>query len=157
MNESLFLDRFTECHVTLLICSIYWQLSFIMQLSPSCCAFLVPKCHALTRLRVLKARSIICTLYASNESTISSSWDKQIWTIHGEFCIANKDLFTHYIKQIMIFFFSFLQWNKCFIQWKIASLNGTFYLSPYANTIAITNTHYLYNVSKFTTVYCYTV
>ena len=76
-------------------------------------------------------------------------------TKHGEFCFAEKDLFSCYIKQIMNVF-SFMQWNKyfhkvkdeCSIQLGFASLNGTFHLSPHENicTIALINIHYLYNI-----------
>ena len=67
----------------------------------------------------------------------------------------NLNVCTSYIKQIMNVF-SFVQWNKYFIRWKMkctihlgfASLNGTFHLSPHENicTIALINIHYLYTI-----------
>ena len=47
--------------------------------------------------------------------------------------------------------FSFVQWNKYFIRWKMkfALLIGTFHLSPHENicSIALINIHYLYNIA----------
>ena len=70
----------------------------------------------------------------------------------------NFSLFWYYIKQIMNVFiramvriFSFGErWNVPFNS-AVASLNGTFYLSPHENilTIALINIHYLYNVPLF--------
>ena len=66
----------------------------------------------------------------------------------------NISLFWYYIKQIMNVFiramvriFSFGErWNVPFNS-AVASLNGTFHLSPHENilTIALINIHYLYN------------
>ena len=67
----------------------------------------------------------------------------------------NISLFWYYIKQIMNVFiramvriFSFGErWNVPFNS-AVASLNGTFHLSPHENilTIALINIHYLYNI-----------
>jgi hypothetical protein len=69
----------------------------------------------------------------------------------------NISLFWYYIKQIMNIFiramvriFSFGErWNVPFNS-AVASLNGTFHLSPHDNilTIALINIHYLYNVRQ---------
>ena len=68
----------------------------------------------------------------------------------------NISLFRYYIKQIMNVFiramvriFSFGErWNVSFNS-VVASLNGTFHLSPHENiiTIALINIHYLYNIN----------
>jgi hypothetical protein len=68
----------------------------------------------------------------------------------------NISIFWYYIKQIMNVFiramvriFSFGErWNVPF-NLAVASLNGTFHLSPRENilTIALINIHYLYTVS----------
>jgi hypothetical protein len=70
----------------------------------------------------------------------------------------NVSLFWYYIKQIMNVFiramvriFSFGErWNVPFNS-AVASLNGTFHLSPHENilTIALINIRYLYIVRKF--------
>ena len=67
----------------------------------------------------------------------------------------SNNLFWYYIKQVMYVFihamvriFSFgVRWNVLFNS-AIASLNGTFHLSPHENilTIALINIHYLYNI-----------
>jgi hypothetical protein len=67
----------------------------------------------------------------------------------------NISLLWYYIKQIMNVFiramvriFSFGErWNVPFNS-AVASLNGTFHLSPHENilTIALINIHYLYNI-----------
>jgi hypothetical protein len=67
----------------------------------------------------------------------------------------NMSLFWYYIKQIMNVFiramvriFSFGErWNVPFNS-AVASLNGTFHLSPHENilTIALINIHYLYTI-----------
>ena len=69
--------------------------------------------------------------------------------------VVSNGLFWYYIKQIMNAFiramvriFSFGErWNVPFNS-AIASLNGTFHLSPHENilTIALITIHYLYNV-----------
>ena len=69
----------------------------------------------------------------------------------------NISLFWYYIKQIMNVFiramvriFSFGErWNVPFNS-AVASLNGTFHLSPHENilTIALINIHYLYTISQ---------
>jgi hypothetical protein len=69
----------------------------------------------------------------------------------------NICLFWYYIKQIMNVFiraivriFSFGErWNVPFNS-AVASLNGTFLLSPHENilTIALINIHYLYNILR---------
>ena len=69
----------------------------------------------------------------------------------------NISLFWYYIKQItnvfiraMVRIFSFGErWNVPFNS-AVASLNGTFYLSPHENilTIALINIHYLYNMTR---------
>ena len=68
----------------------------------------------------------------------------------------NISLFWYYIKQIMNVFiramvriYSFGErWNVSFNS-AVASLNGTFHLSPHENilTIALINIHYLYNIA----------
>ena len=72
---------------------------------------------------------------------------------------VSNSLFWYYIKQIMNVFirameriFSFGErWNVPFNE-AVASLNGTFHLSPHENilTIALINIHYLYNVQSLT-------
>ena len=72
----------------------------------------------------------------------------------------NISLFWYYIKQIMNVFiranrrmvriYPFGErWNVPFNS-AVASLNGTFHLSPHENilTIALINIHYLYNISQ---------
>jgi hypothetical protein len=73
----------------------------------------------------------------------------------GYLNFSNISLFWYYIKQIMNIFicamvriFSFSErWNVPFNS-AVASLNGTFHLSPHENilTIALINIHYLYNI-----------
>ena len=73
----------------------------------------------------------------------------------------NISLFWYYIKQIMNVFiramvrtFSFGErWNVPFNS-AVASLNGTFHLSPHENilTIALINIHYLYNITWILTL-----
>ena len=80
---------------------------------------------------------------------------KKILTKHGEFCFAEKDLFSCYIKEIMFFHSCngtniFIRWKmECSIQLGFASLNGTFRLSLHENicTIALINIHYLYTIA----------
>ena len=74
----------------------------------------------------------------------------------------NISLFWYYIKQIMNVFiramvriFSFGgRWNVPFNS-AVASLNGTFHLSPHENilTIALINIHYLYTVYTYKAIY----
>jgi hypothetical protein len=74
----------------------------------------------------------------------------------------NMSLFWYYIKQIMNVFiramvriFSFGErWNVP-INSAVASLNGTFHLSPHENilTIALINIHYLYTIQHYITLY----
>jgi hypothetical protein len=75
----------------------------------------------------------------------------------------NMSLFWYYIKQIMNVFiramvrsiFSFGErWNVPFNS-AVASLNGTFHLSPHENilTIALINIHYLYNEIRVSHAY----
>ena len=78
---------------------------------------------------------------------------------------VSNSLFWYYIKQIMNVFirameriFSFGErWNVPFNS-AVASLNGTFHLSPHENilTIALINIHYLYTIefpTSFQTIY----
>ena len=68
---------------------------------------------------------------------------------------SNISLFWYYIKQIMNVFtramariFSFGERRNVPFNSAVASLNGTFHLSPHENilTIALINIHYLYNI-----------
>ena len=76
----------------------------------------------------------------------------------------NISLFWYYIKQIMNVFiramvriFTFGErWNVPFNS-AVASLNGTFHLSPHENilTIALINIHYLYTIVDCNILYCH--
>ena len=86
------------------------------------------------------------------------------WCFNKLFLKKHISLFWYYIKQIMNVFiravvriFSFGErWNVPFNE-AVASLNGTFHLSPHENflTIARINIHYLYMYSLFIYLYIY--
>jgi hypothetical protein len=84
-----------------------------------------------------------CTLYVFDKSHPSKC-----------FSYESISLFWYYIKQIMNV--SSCNGKNIFIRWRwnvpfnsaVASLNGTFHLSPHENilTIALINIHYLYTI-----------
>jgi hypothetical protein len=114
---------------------------------------------SINRIRQNASRTVIAVYILTRYSKLSK-WDlMQIRLIKmaGAYSKpSNISLFSHYIKQIMNFIramvriFSFGErWNVPFNS-AVASLNGTFHLSPHENilTIALINIHDLHTVLK---------
>ena len=112
---------------------------------------------SINRIRQNASRTVIAVYF--NQYSKLSKWDLmqiRLVKMAGAYSKPfNISIFWYYINQIMNVFiramvriFSFGErWNVPFNS-AVASLNGTFHLSPHENilTIALINIHYLYNM-----------
>ena len=114
--------------------------------------------HSINPIRQ-NASHTVSAIYLHPIPTIWQMWfyaKHSKWRELVESLVVSNSLFWYYIKQIMNVFiramvriFSFGErWNVPFNS-AVASLNGTFHLSPHENilTIALINIHYLYNIT----------